>query len=505
MDPSLIRNFSIIAHIDHGKSTLADQLLLKTGAVEQREFKHQMMDSMALERERGITIKANGAALNWKRDGKEYRLNLIDTPGHVDFSYEVSRSLMSCEGAILVVDAAQGVAAQTVANMYLAVEAGLDIIPVINKVDLPNARVEEVAEEMHDQFGIEREDILMCSAKTGMGVPELIDAIIDRIPPPKGDASASPRALIFDAQYDDFRGVIVLCRMVDGTFKLRDKIRMMATKSDYEVLELGLLRAKGMVPAQELGVGEVGYLICNIKELKEVHIGDTVAHAKVASTTKPLPGFRLPQQVVYCGIYPTYNKDFELLRKALDKLALNDCSFTYTPESSDALGFGFRCGFLGLLHMDIVQERLERESGVDIVQTAPNVTYEIVKKSGETIVVHSPAEVPDPSEIGEFREPIVRVQMVIPSDAVGTMMMVCEDKRGVFVNQEYLSRQRVILTYDLPLAEILYDFYDKLKSGTRGYGTMDFEVRGFFKADLVKMTILINKVSVDALSVIMHR
>jgi len=505
MDSSLIRNFSIIAHIDHGKSTLADRLLLATGVLTEREFRQQFLDDMDLERERGITIKARAVAMPFKaKDGKEYTLNLIDTPGHVDFNYEVSRSLQACEGAILVVDAAQGISAQTVANYLLALEADLTIIPVLNKIDLPAARPDEVMEELVDQFGIDPEEVLLISAKTGIGIEALMDAVIERFPSPEEDSKDPLRAMIFDAAYDDFRGVITFVRVVDGTITKGMKVEMMGTGRSYEVIDLGVFSARGEQPRKELVAGQVGYIVCNIKDLKEVKIGDTVKEHK-GPKVEALPGFQVPKPMVYCGIYPTQNKDFELLRKALDKLALNDSSFTYTPESSEALGFGFRCGFLGLLHMEIVQERLEREADLDVVQTAPNVTYEVLQKDGELIQIHSPSDVPDPTNIAEFREPIVRLQMITPQDSVGTMMQLCEERRGTFKNQEYLSRERVILTYDLPLAEILFDFYDKLKSATRGYGTMDYDIIGYQPSQLVKMNILINKESVDALSVILHR
>ncbi len=503
MSEAKIRNFSIIAHIDHGKSTLADRMLELTGVVDTRQMQEQILDNMELERERGITIKARAVSIPYKYKGEEYILNLIDTPGHVDFTYEVSRSLYACEGALMLVDASQGIEAQTVANMYLALEADLEIIPVINKIDLANAITEQVIEEIVAQFGNSPDEIMLVSAKTGQGVKELLDAIIERIPPPKGKPDAPLRALIFDAVYDDYRGVIVFIRVIDGTIAPGMKIEMCATNTRYEVHEVGTFSAVAMNKADKLSAGSVGYVIANIKRLSDVKVGDTIKLQK--SDVEPLPGFKNPQPVVYCGLYPTYNKDYDLLRKALEKLALNDSSFTFEPENSEALGFGFRCGFLGLLHMEIVQERLERESGVELVQTAPNVTYEILKKNGEILKVYSPADVPDPSEIQEFREPFIKLQMILPSDSIGAIMKLCEERRGKYVMQEYLSKDRVILTYEMPLAEILFDFYDMLTSGTHGYGTMDYDFIGYRASDLIKLQILINKVPVDALSVIMHR
>ena len=504
MNPKLIRNFNIIAHIDHGKSTLADRILVAGGAITERDIHAQVHDSRDLERERGITIKAKAVALDFPHGDETYRLNLIDTPGHVDFNYEVSRSMRACEGSLLLVDAAQGVQAQTVANAYLAIEAGLEIIPVLNKVDLASARPDEVKGELETTFGIEPHTVLHVSAKTGLGVPELLEAILKQIPPPKGDSDAPLQALIFDSVYDVYRGVIVFIRVLHGRIRTRDVVRFKGTARTYEVLELGIMRPK-MVAQQELGVGETGYLWCNIKNIHDVTVGDTVVHEKMADVVASLPGYREPKSMVHCGIYPVNNADFEELRKALDKLSLNDASFTYHPESSEALGFGFRCGFLGLLHMEIVQERLERESGIDIVQTAPNVTYEVKKRNGEVVTVERPSDLPDPSEIDEFREPIVRVSLLVPADAIGVVMKLCLDRRGKYLRTEYLSTERALLVYDLPMGEILYDFYDILKSITRGFGSMDYDLTGYKAGDLVRVRIMIAAEDVDAFSFIAHR
>jgi GTP-binding protein LepA len=504
MNTEIIRNFCIIAHIDHGKSTLADRILVRCGALTEREMHDQVLDSMELERERGITIKAKAVALRYEHGGQEHRLNLIDTPGHVDFSYEVSRSLAACEGALLLVDAAQGVQAQTMANFFLALDAGLEIVPVLNKVDLQAARPAEVMEEMEALLGILPRDVLQVSAKTGLGVDALLEAVVLRVPPPKGSPGDPLRAIVFDSVYDEYRGVIVFVRVRDGTVRKGDRIFTLGTRQSYEVLDLGKFRPRPeSVPLLE--AGEVGWLVCNIKTIHDVKVGDTVTHERLKDEVKPLPGYREPKPMVFCGLYPTSNADFEPLRKALEKLHLQDSSFSFHPESSDALGFGFRCGFLGLLHMDIVQERLEREWGLDLVQTAPNVTYEVVTNAGETVLIERPADLPDPGVIAEFREPLVRVSLILPSESIGALMKVCEDRRGTFVRQEYLSTQRVMLVYDLPLAEILYDFYDLLKSATKGYGTMDYELLGFRAADLVRLRILVGGEEVDALSSICHR
>jgi GTP-binding protein LepA len=501
---SLIRNFCIVAHIDHGKSTLADRLLVRCGALTQREMHDQVLDSMELERERGITIKAKAVALEYRHKGQDYRLNLIDTPGHVDFSYEVSRSLAACEGALLLVDAAQGVQAQTMANFFLALDGGLEIVPVLNKVDLQAARPAEVMVEMENLLGILPRDVLQVSAKTGQGVDEVIQALIERVHPPTGSNDAPLQAIVFDSVYDEYRGVVVFVRMREGTIRKGDGIFTLGTRQAYEVLDVGKFR-----PQQEsvpvLEAGEVGWLVCNIKTIHDVRIGDTITLERIRDRVKPLAGYREPKPMVFCGLYPTANSDFEPLRKALEKLHLQDSSFTYHPESSDALGFGFRCGFLGLLHMDIVQERLEREWGLDLVQTAPNVTYEVKTNDGAVTVVERPADLPDAGQILEFREPVVRVSLILPSEAIGQLMKVCEERRGTFVRQEYLSTQRVVLVYDLPLAEILYDFYDILKSATKGYGTMDYDLLGFRPSELVRLRILVGGEEVDALSSICHR
>jgi GTP-binding protein LepA len=502
-DPQFIRNFSIVAHIDHGKSTLADQLLLQSGAITPREFREQLLDDMDLERERGITIKARAVAINCTRDGQVYELNLIDTPGHVDFHYEVSRSLAACEGAILLVDATQGVQAQTVANAYLAVNNNLAIVPVLNKIDMPAARPEAIKEEILVSLGIDPAEVLAISAKTGQGVPDVFGAIIDRIPAPAGDACAPFRALIFDSKFDDYQGVITYVRVVDGTLRIGQKIRLMAGCTDYEVTGLGRFRPQE-VPCDELGVGQVGYVIANIKRLSDIRIGDTITQAS-GSARVALPGYHEPVPVVFCGLFPATHTQFDDLRTALQKLALNDSSFTYEPETSDALGFGFRCGFLGMLHMEIVQQRLERESNLALVQTAPNVTYEIVTRNGETLHISNPTRIPDAGEIEEFREPIARLNFIIPSESIGAIMQLCEDRRGAFIKTEYLSPCRAILTYELPLAEMIYDLYDKLKSATRGYGTMDYDVIGYRAGDLSRLDILVAGQRVDALSTVVHR
>jgi GTP-binding protein LepA len=503
VDPKFIRNFSIVAHIDHGKSTLADQLLLQSGAITQREFREQLLDDMDLERERGITIKARAVAINYTLDGQTYELNLIDTPGHVDFHYEVSRSLAACEGAILLVDATQGVQAQTVANAYLAVSNNLAIVPVLNKIDMQASRPEEIKEEILTSLGIDPAEVLAISAKTGQGVPDVFRAIIERVPHPSGDPKAPLRALIFDSKFDDYQGVITYVRVVDGTLRVGQPIRLMAEDRNYEVTGLGRFRPRE-VACEELGVGQVGYVVANIKQLSDVKIGDTITQmprpAQVA-----LPGYQEPVPVVFCGLFPATNNQFDDLRTALQKLALNDSSFTFEPESSDALGFGFRCGFLGMLHMEIVQQRLERESNLSLVQTAPTVTYEIITREGETLHISNPTRIPDAGAIEEFREPIARLNFIIPSDSIGVIMQLCEDRRGVFIKTEYLSPSRAILTYELPLAEMIYDLYDKLKSATRGYGTMDYEVIGFRAGDLCRLDILVAAQRVDALSTVVHR
>ncbi|WP_165244354.1 translation elongation factor 4 [Paludisphaera soli] len=502
-DPKYIRNFSIVAHIDHGKSTLADQLLLQSGAISQREFREQLLDDMDLERERGITIKARAVAINYVHEGRNYELNLIDTPGHVDFHYEVSRSLAACEGAILLVDATQGVQAQTVANAYLAVAGDLAIVPALNKIDMQAARPDEIKEEIMTTLGIDPSEVLSVSGKTGIGVPDLFRAIIERVPPPAGDPNKPLRALIFDSKFDDYQGVVVYVRVVDGLLKVGQKIRLMAGDSDYEVIGLGRFRPRE-VACDELGVGQVGYINANIKKLSDVRIGDTVTQVPNPAT-EILPGYQEPVQVVYCGLFPASHNQFDDLRTALQKLALNDCSFTFEPESSDALGFGFRCGFLGMLHMEIVQQRLERESNLALVQTAPNVTYEILTNRGETLHISNPTRIPDPGEIEEFREPIAKINFILPTENIGAIMQLCEDRRGTYIKTEYLSTTRAILTYELPMAEMIYDLYDKLKSATRGYGTMDYEVMGYRADDLCRLDILVAGQKVDALSIVVHR
>lgn len=503
MSTERIRNFCIIAHIDHGKSTLADRLLERTQAISTREFRNQMLDDMDLERERGITIKASAVALTLRRGETEYNLNLIDTPGHVDFSYEVSRSLGSCEGALLLVDASQGVEAQTVANTYLAMEHDLVIIPVVSKIDLPQSRPYEVLAEMEKTLGISSEEALMVSAKSGEGVDQIFDAIIKYIPPPKGDPSGPLRALIFDSEYDAYRGVIIYLRVFDGSLKVGDEIFMIKTRRSFKVEGVGVFKPK-MAPKNGLFTGEVGYCIANIKSIHDVKVGDTVTLNK-EKAEKPLTGYRQPIPMVYCGIYPVDNADFKVLREALERLSLNDSSFSFIPETSQALGFGFRCGFLGLLHMDIVQERLERESHINIVQTAPNVTYEILKTNKEVIRVDNPESVPPVNEIDEFREPMVRSSFVLPTEYLGAIMQLAEARRGRYKSTEYLSEKRAILVYELPLAEIIFDFFDKMKSATRGYGTLDYDLIGYESADLVKLDILVGGKRVDALSTIVHK
>ncbi|MBF8278567.1 MAG: hypothetical protein HW390_3640 [Candidatus Brocadiaceae bacterium] len=486
MSTEHIRNFCIIAHIDHGKSTLADRLLEKTHTISSREFRHQMLDDMDLERERGITIKASAVALKLVRNGKEYQLNLIDTPGHVDFNYEVSRSLGACEGALLLVDSSQGVEAQTVANAYLAMEHNLTIIPVISKLDLPQSRPDEVLVEMEKTLGIDPHEALRVSAKTGEGVDAIFDAVIERIPPPKGIADAPLKALIFDSVYDEYRGVIIYLRIFDGSVKVGDEIYMMKTKSSFKVEEVGVFKPK-MVVKDCLFAGEVGYCIANIKSLHDVKVGDTVTHNRERAA-EALPGYRAPMPMVYCGVYPADNADFHLLREALERLSLNDSSFTFEPETSQALGFGFRCGF-----------------NINIVQTAPNVTYEILKTNKEVIRVDNPEKVPPVNEIEEFREPVVRASFVLPTEYVGTVMQFAEGRRGRYKSTDYLSEKRAILVYELPLAEIIFDFFDKMKSATRGYGTLDYDFIGYEPADLVKLDILVSEKRVDALSTIVHR
>lgn len=503
MDPKFIRNFSIIAHIDHGKSTLADQLLLKSGTITQREFREQILDDLDIERERGITVKARSVTINYTLAGQKYELNLIDTPGHVDFHYEVNRSLAACEGALLLVDAFQGVQAQTVANAYAAINANLEIIPVVNKIDLPVTRVDEVLEEVENILGLDASDALRVSAKVGLNIETVFEAIIRKIPAPTGKPDVPLKALVFDSKYDNYRGVVTYIRLVEGTVRKGDKVRFMREGIISDVLELGQFRPD-MEPCDELGPGQVGYLLTGIKDLSRVTVGDTVTLA-LTPTEKPLPGYQKPKQMVFCGMYPIDATDFEHLREELQKLSMNDSSFSFLPETSDALGFGFRCGFLGMLHMEIVQQRLEGEQNMDLIQTAPNVTYEILTHTGEVMTIDNPQDVPDSGVIQEFREPIAKVTFIVPAENVGTIMQLCQDRRGVYKTTEFLGPQRTQLTYELPLSEIVYDMYDKLKSVTRGYGTMDYEIIGFQPADLVKMDILVKGVRVDALSTIVHR
>jgi len=503
MERKFIRNFSIIAHIDHGKSTIADRLLQMSGAVSTRDMKEQTLDTMDLERERGITIKASAVTLEMKCDGQTYMLNLIDTPGHVDFHYEVDRALAACDGALLVVDATQGVQAQTVANAYAAVGNDLEIVPVINKIDLPSAGPEDAALEVEHVLGISSENVQFVSAKTGVGIEGLVKAVVEHLPPPAGDPDAPLQALIFDSEYNDYRGVISYLRIVNGTIRKGQKILLMGRQRTYLVTELGKFRPQ-MTACKELSAGETGYLVASIKALKDVTVGDTVTDA-VHPAPKPLPGYQPPQLMVFCDFYPSSGETYDNLRESLERLSLNDSSFSYQPQHSDALGPGYRCGFLGLLHMDIVQERLERECGVSIVQTAPSVTYEVAMRDGETKRVESAGDLPDASNIDELREPWIEMQIITPADAIGHIMALAEQKRGVYKRQEYISTQRVILTYEFPFNEILYDFYDKLKSCTRGYGTMDYQVIAYRAGDLVKLDILVNQTPVDALSLICHR
>lgn len=503
MDTSLIRNFSIVAHIDHGKSTLADQFLLQTGAITQREFKEQILDDLDVERERGITVKARTVAIYFDYEGKTYELNLIDTPGHVDFHYEVSRSLAACEGALLLVDAFQGVQAQTVANTYAAIEADLEIVPVINKIDLPVVRIDEVMEEIETILGLDGLNSILVSAKTGLNVSDVLEAIVKQVPPPEGKADNPLQALVFDSKYDGFRGVITYLRVKEGTVRKGQQIKYMKGESVHEVLELGQFRPN-MKPCNELGPGQVGYMLCGIKELSMVHVGDTVT-SKSDSATEALPGYATPQQMVFCGMYPIDATDFEKLRAELQKMALNDASFSFLAETSDALGFGFRCGFLGMLHMEIIQQRLENEAQIDLIQTAPNVTYELKLTTGEVKLIDNPQDVPDSGQIEEFREPIAKVTFIVPSENIGVILQLSEDRRGIYIGTEYLGSNRAQVTYELPLAEVIYDMHDRLKSATRGYGTMDYEIIGYRTADLVKMDILVKGNKVDALSTIVHR
>ena len=502
-DQRFIRNFSIIAHIDHGKSTLADQLLLKSGAITLREFRDQILDDLAVERERGITVKARAVAINYTLDGQQYELNLIDTPGHVDFHYEVSRSLAACEGALLLVDAFQGVQAQTVANAYAAINANLEVIPVLNKIDLPIIRADEVLEEIETVVGLDTTDCIRVSGKAGIGIEECFEAIIKRVPAPQGDRDAPLRALVFDSKFDHYRGVITYIRVKEGTVRKGQKVLFMKAGTAHEILEIGQFRPN-MVPCDDLGPGQVGYIIGGIKILGNVHVGDTVTEFHNRAPVA-LPGYAVPQQMVFCGMYPLDATDFENLREELMRMSLNDASFSFAPDTSEALGFGFRCGFLGMLHMEIIQQRLEQEANVDLIQTAPNVTYELLKNTGEIVRIDSPQDVPDTGQIDEFREPIAKVNFILPTDRIGAIMQLSADRRGVYKTTDYLGPNRAQLVYELPLAEIVFDMYDKLKSITAGYGTMDYEIIGFRAADLVKMDVLVKGEKVDALACIVHR
>lgn len=497
-----IRNFSIIAHIDHGKSTLADRIMERVGAVTKREAKEQMLDSMDLERERGITIKLNAVELTYKKDDKEYILHLIDTPGHVDFSYEVSRSLAACEGAVLVVDATQGIEAQTLANLYLALENNLAIIPIINKIDLPNADVKKVKEEMITTFGFKEEEIILTSAKTGYGIDELIDAIVDKIPAPKGDENDKLQGLIFDSFYESYRGAIIWTRIVNGKVSVGDRVKMISSNSEYEVVELGK-HTPYEKKVKTLSAGEVGYLCASIKSVSDIKVGDTITQSKIPG--EALLGYKPMKPMVFCGLYPTESNRYQDLKDALEKLKLNDASLSFEPETSVALGFGFRCGFLGMLHMDVTEERIEREFGIDIIATSPSVVYEVTLTSGEKLLIDNPNKMPDRTKIKEIKEPYIKTNIFVPSEFIGSVMELCQDKRGNYINMDYITSQRVNIHYEMPLSEVVYDFFDKLKSYTKGYASFDYELIGYKISNLVKMDILINKEEVDALSVITHK
>ena len=504
MSTKKIRNFCIIAHIDHGKSTIADRLIEYTGTLQKREMEAQVLDSMDLERERGITIKAQSVRILYKaQDGEEYTLNLIDTPGHVDFSYEVSRSLAACEGALLVVDAAQGVEAQTLANVYLALEHDLEIIPVINKIDLPSADPDRVKHEIEDIIGLDSSEAVLCSAKSGIGIPDILEAIVNKVPAPPDKSDEPTRALIFDSRFDSYKGAIAYVRVKEGTIKAKDTIRMMHDKKDFDVTELGIF-TPNLVPVQELPCGSVGCIAASIKNVKDCHVGDTVTLANNPAP-EPLPGYRKAVSMVYCGLYPTESKDYENLRDALEKLQLNDAALEYEAETSLALGFGFRCGFLGLLHMDVIQERLEREYNLTLITTAPSVNYKVYKTNGEMLEVDNPAKLPPPTEIDYIEEPYVKATTIVPKDFVGTIMELSQDKRGEYQSMEYLDETRVSVVYHLPLSEIIYDYFDKLKSATKGYASLDYELIGYKQSPMVKMDILLNGDPVDALSIIVHK
>jgi len=499
-----IRNFCIIAHIDHGKSTLADRMLEKTGVLTQREMQDQILDDMDLEREKGITIKARAVKLVYKaKDGNEYIFNLIDTPGHVDFNYEVSRSLAACEGAILIVDAAQGIEAQTLANTYLAVDHNLEVVPVINKIDLPSARPDEVKTEIEDIIGIEAHDAPLISAKNGIGIEDVLEAVVEKIPHPVGDINAPLKALIFDSYYDAYKGVIVYVRVRDGEVKANDTIKFMATEKEFDVVEVGYLSPLGTVPSKSLKAGEVGYIAASIKNVRDARVGDTVTLVENGAK-EPLPGYKKVNPMVFSGIYPADGAKYPDLRDALEKLQLNDAALTFEPETSLALGFGFRCGFLGLLHMEIIQERLEREYNLDLVTTAPSVVYKVTKTDGEVVNIDNPTNLPSPSEIEMMEEPIVEASIMVPTDYIGNIMELCQERRGFYKDMQYIDDTRVSLNYDLPLNEIIYDFFDALKSRTKGYASFDYELKGYEKSDLVKLDILLNGDVVDALSFIVH-
>ncbi len=504
MDPRYIRNFSVIAHIDHGKSTLADRFLETTGALQAREMESQVLDAMDLERERGITIKAHPVRLHYTADsGEKYVLNLIDTPGHVDFSYEVTRSLAACEGALLLVDASQGVEAQTLANAYLAVDNNLEIIPVINKIDLPSAQPDEARRQLSEIVGLPGESAILASAKIGTGVHEILEAIVHRLPPPTGNPDAPLKALIFDSWYDPYRGVVIVIRVIDGAIRKGMRIRFMAEQQDYDAEQLGIFTPKA-VPADELGVGEVGFLVANVKKISDAKIGDTITEAN-RQTAEPFPGFKELKPMVFAGLYPVEGHQYPELRDALEKLRLNDASFFYEPETSVALGFGFRCGFLGLLHMEIVQERLEREFDMDLVTTAPGVLYRVTTTDGEVHEIDSPAKLPDTGRIEKIEEPVITAMILTPAEHVGGILQLCQDKRGVQKSLEYLASDRVLVTYELPFNEVVLDFYDRLKTISRGYASLDYHVTGYWPSPLVKLDILVNGDPVDALSIIVHR
>ena len=502
MDQSKIRNFCIVAHIDHGKSTLADRIIQMTGTLTDREMQAQVLDNMDLERERGITIKSQAVRIIYKADdGQEYIFNLIDTPGHVDFNYEVSRSLAACDGAILVVDAAQGIEAQTLANVYLALDHDLDVIPVINKIDLPSADPQRVIEEIEDVIGLEAQDAPQISAKTGLNIHDVLEAIVNQLPAPKGDVNAPLQALIFDSLYDPYKGVIVFCRVKEGTLKVGDKVRMMATGAEFDVVEVGYFGAGQFIPCDELPAGMVGFMTASIKNVRDTRVGDTITHVNKPAP-EPLPGYKKVNPMVYCGLYPADGAKYPDLRDALEKLQLNDAALQFEPETSVALGFGFRCGFLGLLHLEIIQERLEREYNLDLVTTAPSVVYRVHKTDGTMIELTNPSNLPDPSEIDYMEEPIVEAEIMVTSDFIGAIMDLCQERRGQYISMEYIEETRALIKYTLPLNEIIYDFFDALKSRSRGYASFDYEMKGYMKSELVKLDILINKEEVDALSFI---